>query len=174
MEAKRRVPATRVRTWSKRRSLERKRSSTACKPARSASSIDLSISPSTERFTSENASRKMCSATTMPITGSSQSQPVSGTSITATITPTEVQTSVSRCRASASMTIERRRRAPRNIHSATPRLITVAAAEIAAPSGTSLMGCGWVRRLAASIRMSAAATPMSRPSTPLEKYSALV
>ena len=76
----------------------------------------------------------------MPSTGSSQSQPVSGTSSTPTITPAEVQTSVIRCRASASMTMERSRRAPRSIHNATPRLMAVATAEIAAPSGTSLMG----------------------------------
>ena len=99
---------------------------------------------------------------------------VSPTATTPRITPTEVHTSVIRCLASATSTIERCFRPARMRIPATTPLITEATTEIVRPGPRDSSGCGSRNRSIAVNMIRPAATRIIRPSTRAEKYSALL
>ena len=142
--------------------------------ARTSGSTALSIRPSTERHDKCAPSRRMFSATKMARTGSSHNAPVACTSSRPTTTPADVHTSVMRCRASASSTMEWCSRAATSMRHASIPLSTELATASTMPQLSRCKGCGSMNRCAAAQMMPTAAPTMSRPSKPLEKYSALV
>ncbi len=87
---KRRCPARRVATWSKRIEWWLNSFSVRWITACTSGSSARSISPSADADTSFTPSRTMLAATATAIAGSSHSQPVSGTATTAAITPIDV------------------------------------------------------------------------------------